>query len=117
MWLSVWKWATGNRLLAIVLAAALVTVLSGAIDGIGARRAASRYLDLAKGWADAYKRDTSASKVAYEAKIKALTADRDTYRKKYEVARGKMGAPWSPPKNPTEIEERFLKMGYRGRVK
>lgn len=81
------------------------------------RQTAQGYLNAAKGWAAAYQRDTTATKTAYEAEIKVLTADRDSYRKKYEAAKRKMNAPWTPPKNPTEIEERFLNMGLRGRVR
>lgn len=117
MWAFLKTWALANKLLAIIIAGALIAVFSGAVDSIGARRAAQRYFDIAKGWAAAYQRDTAASKTEYEARIKTLTADRDTYRKKYEAAKRKMGATWVAPKNQREIEERFLKMGLRGRVK
>jgi len=117
MWLSIWKWASGNRLLAGISVVCAILVLGSAVDFLGARNAASRYFDLAKGWAAAYQRDTAASKKEYEGKIKTLTDDRDAYKRKYEVAKGKLGAPWVPPADPKEIEERFLKMGYRGRVR
>jgi len=117
MWSSIWKWAKVNRLIAAICAAALIVVFSGAIDGISARRAAGRYFDLAKGWADAYKRDTSASKKAHDEKIKVLTADRDAYRKKWELARDIMNRPWKPPENEREILARFRELGYTGRIK
>jgi hypothetical protein len=117
MWSSIWTWAKGKPLLAGIIVAVLIVVLSGAVDGISARRAAGRYFDLAKGWAAAYQRDTAASKKEYEAKIKTLTDDRDTYRKKWETARGKMSAPWSPPSNAKALQERFNRIGYRGTLR
>lgn len=117
MWASIWKWAKDHPLIAIVVAGMLVIVLSGAIDGTFARSAASRYLKLAKGWAEAYKRDTEASKREYEAKIRVLTDSRDSYKKKYEVARGKMNEPWIPPSDAKKMQERFNKLGYRGTLK
>lgn len=115
-----WAWAKGNRLFAIIIVGVLVTVLSGAVDGIGARRAASRYYGWVKGWAAAYdilKKDTEASKKEYEGKIKTLTTDRDAYRKKWETAKGKMGRPWTPPANAKALQERFNRLGYRGVLK
>ena len=112
-----WEWAKKNILFAIIIVVALIVVFSGAVDGISARRAATRYFDLAKGWAAAYSRDTAASKKEYEGKIKALTADRDAYKRKWEVAKGKMSAPWKAPAGAKELEERFLNMGYRGRIR
>ena len=112
-----WKWANANRLLAGIIAVALIVVFSGAVDGISARRAATRYFDLAKGWATAYSRDTAASKKEYEGKIKALTVDRDSYKTKYEAAKRKMARPWAAPGDVTELEQRYRALGYSGRVK
>ena len=117
MWSSIWKWAGGNRLLAIIIVVCAILALGSVTDFLGARRAANHYFDLAKGWAAAYQRDTAASKAEYEGKIKALTVDRDAYKRKYEAAKGKMAVPWVPPATPKETEERFLKMGYRGKIR
>ncbi|MCK9361704.1 hypothetical protein M0Q28_05805 [Patescibacteria group bacterium] len=112
-----WEWAKSNRLFAVIIVAFGIVVLGSVADGVSMRQTAQGYLNAAKGWAAAYQRDTAATKTAYEARIKVLTADRDAYRAKYVAAKGRMSAPWVPPKNPGEIEERFLKMGYRGAIR
>ncbi|MDA8178338.1 MAG: hypothetical protein M0T69_02190 [Deltaproteobacteria bacterium] len=65
----------------------------------------------------AYQRDTALSKREYEARILVLTADRDAYRKKWEAARKKMGAPWKPPAGSHELEGRFRALGFDGSVR
>lgn len=117
MWSALWKWASGSKLLAIAIVVLGVTALGSAADGWSARRAAQFAINRAKEWAAAYSRDTAASKKEYEGKIKVLTADRDAYRKKYDAAKGKMGAPWKAPGGPTELEQRYRALGYSGRVK
>jgi len=117
MWSSIWKWAGGNRLLAIIIVAVLIVVLSGAVDGISARRAATRYFDLAKSWAAAYSRDTAASKKEYEERIRILTADLHADETVWEDAKGEMARPWTPPKGAKALQERFKKLGYRGTLK
>lgn len=112
-----WELAKKHPLLAGISALACILVLAAAVDGIGARRAAARYFDRAWGWAKAYDRDTAASKKEYENKIRALTLDRDSYRKKYEAAMGRLNAPWSPPTSTKALQDRFTKLGYRGRLK
>jgi hypothetical protein len=114
MWLEFRTWAKGYPILVGAFAILLIAVLSAASVGISARNAASRYLDLAKGWATAYNRDTAASKKEYDRNIAVLTADRNAYRKKWEVAIGKMNTPWKPPKNAKALQDRFYRMGYRG---
>jgi len=115
MWLL--KWANANRLTAAIFAVCAILALASAGDFLGARHAVSYYRNLAKGWAAAYQRDTAASKKEYEAKIKVLTADRDAYRKKWAAARGRMAAPWVPPEGAKALQERFTRLGYRGRLK
>lgn len=117
MWSKLWTWAKVNTLLALVIVVASIIAVSSVVDGVSMRQTAQGYLDSAKGWAAAYTRDTAASKKEYEARIKALTSDRDTYRKKWEGARGKMNAPWTPPKGAKETEARFRALGYGGKVK
>lgn len=117
MLLAIWEWANKRPLLAIMIVVVLVITLGGAVDGISARRAASKYFDLAKGWAAAYQRDTAASKKEYEAKIKALTTDRDAYKTKYEAAKRKMNASWVPPKETEEMLIRFRDLGYQGVIR
>lgn len=112
-----WKWIGGNKLLAVISAVLLLVVIASVADGITMRQLASRYLERAREWAAAYQRDTAASKRGYEGKIKQLTADRDAYRKKYEAAKGKMGAPLAPPKGAKELEERFRALGFDGSVR
>lgn len=109
-------WIRKNWKLAGGIAVALVIVLSGALDGLSVRKTAAGYLDLARGWAAAYQRDTAATKTAYEARIKTLTAERDAARKRYESARARMDAEWTPPKDTKELEARFRALGYAGRV-
>ena len=111
-----WKWITTNRLTAAIFAILCLLVLSAAVDGGRMRQTAKGYLDLARGWAAAYQRDTAASKVAYEARIKTLTAERDALRRRYEAARARMDAPWTPPRDARELEARFRAQGYSGRV-
>jgi hypothetical protein len=117
MWPKVWTWAKGNTLFAIIIAGALIVAVSSVANGISMRQAAQGYLNLARGWAAAYQRDTAASKKEYEGKIRTLTADRDAYRKKWEEAKGRMDAPWIPPKGAKALQERFNKLGYRGTLK
>jgi len=117
MWLFLKTWAKKNPLFAIIIAAALIVVCSGAVDGISARRAATRYFDLAKGWAAAYSRDTAASKKEYEERIRILTAELNADETVWEDAKGKMGRPWTPPKGAKALQERFKKLGYRGNLR
>jgi hypothetical protein len=114
MWLEFRTWVKGYPILVGAFAILLIAVFSAASVGISARNAASRYLDLAKGWATAYNRDTAASKKEYDQNIAVLTADRNAYRKKWEAARGKMNAPWKAPKNAKDLQGRFNRMGFRG---
>jgi len=114
MWSSIWKWAGVNKLLAAIFVTICLVALASAGGFISARSAASRFSDMAKGWAEAYKRDTSATKKEYEARIRILTADRDSYRTKYEAARKKMAEPWVAPTNSRDLEQRFQALGYRG---
>jgi len=117
MWTSLWTWVKANKVLAAVFAIVSLVAISSVADGWSARNAARRYFDLIKGWQTAYNRDTAASKKEYEAKVRVLTADRDTYRKKWEAAKGKMGAPWTPPKGAKALQGRFNKLGYRGNLR
>lgn len=111
------KWISGNKMLAVISAILLLVAISSAVDGISMRQTAKGYLNRAKEWAQAYNRDTAASKKEYEVKIKQLTADRDTYKKKWEAAKGKMNAPWTPPSNAKALQDRLNKIGYRGRLR
>jgi hypothetical protein len=114
---KLWNWAKENKTPAIIIVLALSLAFASAGDGWSARRVAIRYLDLAKGWAAAYQRDTVASKKEYEKKIKGLTDERNAYKKSWEEAKGKMNAPWIPPKGAKELQERFNKHGYVGALK
>lgn len=111
-----WSWLRANWKLAGACAVALVIVLSGALDGLSVRKTARGYLDLARGWAAAYQRDTAASKADYEARIKVLTGERDVARKRYGAAKARMDAEWTPPAGAKELEGRFRAAGYSGRV-
>lgn len=117
MWSSIWTWAKKNQLFAAIIVVALIVVFSGAVDGFNARRAAARYFDLAKGWAAAYSRDTAASKKEYEERIRILTSELNADETVWEDAKGEMGRPWTPPKGAQALQERFTKLGYRGRLK
>lgn len=117
MWGKLWSWVVGNKLPAIAIVVFGLIALESATVGLPARRAAAGYLQLAREWATAYKRDTDATKNQYENKINALTLERNAYRDKWKSAKSKMNKPWTAPRNPKEIEERLLKMGYRGTVK
>ena len=112
-----WEWAKTNRLIALVIVVALIAVFSGAVDGISARRAATRYFDLAKSWAAAYSRDTAASKKEYEERIRILTAELRADETAWEDAREGMGRPWTPPKGAKALQARFTKLGYRGNLR
>jgi len=114
---KLWIWAKGNKIPAVVIVLLLILVLASASDGWSARRMAARSFDLARGWAKAYQRDTSASKKEYEAKIKGLSDDRDAYKKKWEDVKKKMDAPWTPPKGGKELKERFDRLGYEGTLR
>ena len=114
MWMT---WLKQNKSLAAVFAILLIAVLSGALDGLSVRQTAKGYLDLARGWAAAYQRDTAATKAVYEARIKVLTAERDALRKRYAAAKGRIDGPWRPPAGNSELEARYRAMGYQGRVK
>lgn len=114
MWKALWLLAKARPLLAAIIVLASILALGGAVDGVSARLAATRYFDLIKRWQTAYNRDTAASKKEYEAKIQTLTADRDAYRKKWEAAKGKMSRPWTPPATSRDLEQRFQVLGYRG---
>jgi len=114
---KLWTWANSNRLLAIIIVVLLVIAVSSAADGISTRSAARGYLDLAKGWADAYKRDTTASKKAYDEKIEKLTKQRDAEIRLFHAALDKMGVPWVPPKGNKELEARFKALGYEGKTR
>ena len=109
-----WTWVKSNPLIAGIIVVISIVALAAAADGVSARRAASRYFDLAKGWAKAYERDTEASRREYDARIKALTASRDAYRERWEAASKKMDAPWKQPKGAKELKERFTRLGYAG---
>ena len=110
-------WIRKNWKVAGIIAVALLLVLGSVTDGARMRQTAKGYLDLAKGWAAAYQRDTAATKAEYEARIKTLTAERDAARKRYGAAKAKMDAKWVAPGGPTELEQRFRVLGYSGRVK
>jgi hypothetical protein len=114
MWSKFMTWVKENPLFAVAFAVISLVAISAVGTGWSVRNAASRYLDLAKGWQTAYNRDTAASKKEYDRNIAVLTADRNAYRKKWEAARGKMDAPWKPPKNAKALQGRFNRMGYRG---
>lgn len=117
MWPLLKTWAKARPLLAAIIAAVLIAVFSGVIDGISARRAATRYFDIVKGWQKAYVRDTMATKKAYEERIRILTADLNADETAWEGAKGEMARPWTPPKGATELEDRFRRAGFQGRVK
>ena len=114
MWIT---WLKQNKLIAAVFAILLIAVLSGALDGVSMRQTAKGYLDLARGWAAAYQRDTAATKAEDEARIKTLTAERDAARKRYAAARARMDAKWMAPVGSQELEARFRALGYAGRVR
>jgi hypothetical protein len=116
MWKSIREWAKKNKILAATFVILSLVAILSAADGISMRQTAKGYLNRAQEWAQAYQRDTAASKAEYEGKIKTLTADRDAYRKKYEAAKGKMNAPWVPPSNAQALQDRLNKIGYRGRL-
>jgi len=117
MWSSIWKWAKGNKLLAIIIVGVLLVAIASVADGVSARNAASRYFDLARGWAAAYQRDTAASKKEYEERIRILTADLHADETVWEDAKEQMARPWTPPKGAKALQERFKKLGYRGTLK
>lgn len=115
-----WAWITAsrtNKIVATIAASLLIAVLVSVVDGLSVRSRVKGYFDLAKGWADAYHRDIGETKKQADAKIKVLTLERDQARKKLEEARARMNGPWKKPAGTKEIEERFLKMGFRGVVR
>jgi len=114
---KLWTWANSNRLLAIIIVLLLVIAVSSAADGISSRRTAREYLNSAKGWADAYKRDTAASKKVYESKIESLTKQRDSEIRLFHAALDRMGTPWVPPKGNKELIERFRALGYEAKTR
>lgn len=117
MWKLIREEAKKRPLFAGIIVLACILVLGAAVDGIFARRAVTRYFDQAWQWAKTYDRDKAETKKKHDAEIRALTADRDAYRRKWEDAKGKMGKPWSPPSNAKALQERFNRMGYRGVLK
>lgn len=117
MWSKLWTWAGANKLLAGICAVIFLIALESVTAGIPARRAAAGYFQLIKQWAEAYKRDTAATKTAYEARIKVLTGERDAALRKYQAARGRMDAKWTPPAGAKELETRFRVLGYGGEIK
>ena len=117
MWSKLWTWADANKLLALIIVVISFVAITSALDGVSMRQTAKGYLDLARGWAAAYQRDTAATKAVYEARIKVLTAERDALRKRYAAAKGRIDGPWRPPAGNSELEARYRAMGYQGRVK
>lgn len=109
MWTKLWTWANGNRLLAAICVVAFLAVIGSVVDGQRMRSAASGYLNLARGWADAYKRDTTATEKAYRARLDAVTKERD-------AALARLKAPWVPPKGDQDLVRRLGEHGLRGRI-
>ena len=110
MWSKLWTWANGNRILATISVIVLLVAILSAVDGQRMRGVASGYLNLARGWADAYKRDTAASEKAYKVKIEAVTKERD-------AALARLNAPWKPPKDAPDLVRRLGEHGLKAQVR
>ena len=77
MWSKIGTWIIGNKILAATFAIVSLVAISSVANGWSIRSAASRYLDLAKGWAKAYDRDIAATRKKHEAEMKIATDERD----------------------------------------
>jgi hypothetical protein len=109
-----WKWSSisrTNKILAAISVALLIAVLGSVFDGCGARKRASAYLDLARGWHDRQQADEAAWKK------RDATRDAEIDRLKTALTAARTGKPWRPPAGATATAERFRAAGYGAEVR